>query len=99
MQATVWNKFMKKHQIFLNENECYYIYKSQLSVIKSIFKHFDKEHAISLNFDTSVKKCENFDGSVYGIRLASFGSIKAGEVDVKYRVGLYFIMYYNHDRH
>ncbi|XP_035830917.1 uncharacterized protein LOC110928419 [Helianthus annuus] len=31
-------------------------------------------------------QCENFDGSVYGIRLASFESIKAGEVDVKYRV-------------
>ncbi|XP_035840371.1 uncharacterized protein LOC110914351 [Helianthus annuus] len=86
MQATVWSKFMKKHKILLNENESYYIYKSQLSVIKSNFKHFDKEHAISLNFDTSVKKCENFDGNLYGIRLASFESIKGGEVDVKYRV-------------
>ncbi|XP_022032861.1 uncharacterized protein LOC110933970 [Helianthus annuus] len=86
MHATVWSKFMKKHEILLNEHECYYIYKSQLSVIKSNLKHFEKEHAISLNFDTSVKKCENFYGSVYGIRLASFESIKAGEVDVKYRL-------------
>ncbi|XP_022003913.1 uncharacterized protein LOC110901390 [Helianthus annuus] len=65
MQATVWSKFMKKHEILLNENEYYYIYKSQLSVIKSNLKHFEKEHAISLNFDTSVKKCENLYGSVY----------------------------------
>ncbi|XP_035843707.1 uncharacterized protein LOC118490288 [Helianthus annuus] len=86
MQATVWNKFMKKHEILLQGNESYYIYKSQLFVIKSNFKHFDKQHAINLNFDTFVKKCENFDGSVYGIRLASFESIKAGEVDVNYRV-------------
>ncbi|XP_022007794.1 replication protein A 70 kDa DNA-binding subunit E-like [Helianthus annuus] len=86
MQATVWSKFMKKHEILLYENESYNIYKSQLSVIKSNFKHFDKEHTISLNFDTSVKKCENFDGSLYGIRLASFESIKSGEVDVKFRV-------------
>ncbi|XP_021975518.1 uncharacterized protein LOC110870646 [Helianthus annuus] len=86
MQAIVWSKFMKKHEILLNEHECYYIFKSHLSVIKSNFKHFDKEHAISLNFDTSIKKCDNFDGSVYGIRLSSFESIKAGEVDIKYRV-------------
>ncbi|KAJ0558833.1 putative nucleic acid-binding protein [Helianthus annuus] len=86
MQATVWNKFMKKHEILLKENESYYIYKSQLSVIKSNFKHFGKQHAISLNFDTSVKKCEDFDGSAHGICLASFQSIKAGEVDVNYRV-------------
>ncbi|XP_035836031.1 uncharacterized protein LOC110888844 [Helianthus annuus] len=86
MQATVWSKFMKKHEILLNEHERCYIYKSQLSVIKSNLKHLEKEHAISLNFDTSVKKCENFYGSVYGIRLASFESIKAGEVNVKYRL-------------
>ncbi|XP_021980551.1 uncharacterized protein LOC110876697 [Helianthus annuus] len=86
MQATVSSKFMKKHEILLNEHECYYIYKSQLSVIMSNLKHFEKEHAISLNFDTSVKKCENFYGSVYCIRLVSFESIKAGEVDVKYRL-------------
>jgi hypothetical protein len=86
MQAIVWNRYMKKHEKFLRENESYYIYRPQLADNKSV-KHFSKNDILSFTFETNLTKCNRFDGSQYGFNFSSFESIKSGNLSQEQRIG------------
>ena len=79
---------MKKHEKFLHENETYYIYNSQLAENKST-KHFDKNDILSFTFETSITKCNRFEGSQYGFNFSSFESIKSGNLPQEQRICLF----------
>ncbi|XP_022008241.1 replication protein A 70 kDa DNA-binding subunit A-like [Helianthus annuus] len=86
VQATVWSNNFKRHEKMLEENECYTVFKPRVDESNPKFKHFDTKYVLTFNFETTIRKCNNFIGPTYGFELSSFKAIKDGGVSSKFRI-------------
>lgn len=93
MLATVWKKFLVKYEKHLKEFHCFYFTNPQLAQIRTKYKHFPIDNMLSFNFDTHIKKCDDFKGSLYGFNFSKFSSLGDGSTSIDMRIGILFCIY------
>ncbi|XP_076905358.1 replication protein A 70 kDa DNA-binding subunit B-like [Bidens hawaiensis] len=75
MQASVFKTYFPKFEEHLRENECYFIFRPTLADNDTKIKHVDNGQKISFRWQTDLKKCTTFKGSMHGFEFTNFGSI------------------------
>ncbi|XP_022001118.1 replication protein A 70 kDa DNA-binding subunit D isoform X2 [Helianthus annuus] len=76
IQATVMNKYFVKFEKLLEESVCLLIKKPSLGDNTSSYKCVDHPHKLFLNFDSTVKKCNDFLGPIHGFSFTAFDQLR-----------------------
>ncbi|XP_022037996.1 uncharacterized protein LOC110940744 isoform X2 [Helianthus annuus] len=91
IQATVMNKYFVKFEKLLEENVCLLIKKPSLGDNTSSYKCVDHPHKLFLNFDSTVKKCNDFVGPIHGFSFTAFDQLRGNLIPDDSTVGRAYV--------
>ncbi|XP_035846491.1 uncharacterized protein LOC110898621 isoform X9 [Helianthus annuus] len=91
IQATVMNKYFVKFEKLLEESVCLLIKKPSLGDNTSSYKCVDHPHKLFLNFDSTVKKCNDFLGPIHGFSFTAFDQLRGNLIPDDSTVGRAYV--------
>ncbi|MFS7991939.1 putative nucleic acid-binding protein [Helianthus anomalus] len=88
VQCNVLYKNYGNFSHLLHENQCIFIDNPTFDENKAKYKYVINAHKVSLNQNTTIRRCNNFAGSRYGFSFAAFQAVLERTIDLTHTIDI-----------